>query len=75
MTKKSKNVEIVLIRYSSNYILICKHFYFIRPLFAKPNIYSPHDASTNTIFITTHSGEKVLNLSNWLPTKYILSTD
>ena len=40
MTKKSKNVEIVLIRYSSNYILICKRLYFIRALFAKPNAYS-----------------------------------
>ena len=34
MTRKSKNIEIVLIQ--SNYILICQHFCYIRPLFAKP---------------------------------------
>ena len=38
-TKKSKNVEIVLIRYSINYIFICQHFCYIRPLFATPNAY------------------------------------
>ena len=48
MTRKSKNVEIVLVRYSSNYILICKHFYFIRPLFAKPN---PPSVSHREIYL------------------------